>query len=85
MVPAMIEFPAMTGARFVAASWNESAAAAVQPLLSGGVSKTINLAHEAAPEEIEELFLQAWRLGLKSVAVYRQGSKITQPLQPRDD
>lgn len=60
--------------------------AAVQPLLSGGVSKTLNLPAQATPETIEEIFLDAWRMGLKSIAVYRQGSKIGQPLlSPEDD
>jgi len=54
--------------------------AAVQPLLSGGVSKTLNLPAETTPETIESVFLDAWRMGLKSIAVYRQGSKIVQPL-----
>jgi ribonucleotide reductase alpha subunit len=59
--------------------------AAVQPLLSGGVSKTLNLPAETTPETIESVFLDAWRKGLKSIAVYRQGSKIVQPLHARED
>jgi len=57
--------------------------AAVQPFLSGAISKTVNLARETTPKHIEETFLQAWHLGLKSVAVYRDGSKRTQPLSTR--
>lgn len=59
--------------------------AAVQPLLSGGVSKTVNLAHDASPEAIEQVFLDAWHLGIKSISVYRQGSKVSQPLEAADD
>ncbi len=59
--------------------------AAVQPLLSGGVSKTLNLPHDTPPETIESIFIDAWRMGLKSIAVYRQGSKISQPLEAIED
>lgn len=55
--------------------------ASVQPFLSGGVSKTVNLPNEATVDEIEQIFLDAWKLGLKSIAVYRDGSKISQPLR----
>lgn len=54
--------------------------AAVQPFLSGGVSKTVNLSADATVETVETVFVDAWRLGLKSVAVYRDGSKLLQPL-----
>jgi ribonucleoside-diphosphate reductase alpha chain len=54
--------------------------AAVQPYLSGAVSKTINLPKEATVEDVSEVYLGAWRMGLKSVALYRDGSKLTQPL-----
>ncbi len=59
--------------------------AAVAPLLSGGVSKTVNLPAGTAPEQIEQLFVKAWKLGLKSISVYRQGSKLSQPLQTLED
>jgi ribonucleoside-diphosphate reductase alpha chain len=52
---------------------------AVQPFLSGGASKTINLPHEATVEEIEKIYLEAWKLGIKSVALYRDGCKASQP------
>jgi ribonucleoside-diphosphate reductase alpha chain len=54
--------------------------AAVQPFLSGAISKTVNLPHEATVEEIEDAYTQAWRLGLKAIAVYRDGCKRVQPL-----
>ena len=58
---------------------------AVQPFLSGGVSKTVPLSADAQPEEIEEVFIAAWRLGLRSIAVYREGSKLGQPLTADED
>ena len=54
---------------------------AVQPFLSGGASKTINLPHDATVEDIERIYLEAWRLGIKSVALYRDGSKASQPYE----
>ncbi len=54
---------------------------AVQPFLSGGASKTINLPHEATVEDIEKIYLEAWRLGIKSVALYRDGCKASQPYE----
>ena len=56
--------------------------AAVQPFLSGAISKTINMPHEATPEEIFDAYLEAWRLGVKAVAIYRDGCKHDQPLSP---
>ncbi len=53
---------------------------AVQPFLSGAISKTVNLPEEATVEELEQLHIEAWRLGLKSVAVYRDNCKVGQPL-----
>jgi ribonucleoside-diphosphate reductase alpha chain len=52
---------------------------AVQPFLSGGASKTINLPTSATVEDIERIYLEAWRLGIKSVALYRDGCKASQP------
>jgi ribonucleotide reductase alpha subunit len=54
--------------------------AAVQPFLSGAISKTVNMPHEATPDDIAEAYLQAWRMGVKALAIYRDGSKKTQPL-----
>jgi ribonucleoside-diphosphate reductase alpha chain len=55
--------------------------AAVQPFLSGGASKTINLPNEATVEDIEKIYAEAWRLGIKSVALYRDGCKASQPFE----
>jgi ribonucleoside-diphosphate reductase alpha chain len=54
---------------------------AVQPFISGAISKTVNLPESSSPEEISEIFLMAWKLGLKAVAIYRDNSKGSQPLQ----
>ncbi|HUX09754.1 MAG TPA: vitamin B12-dependent ribonucleotide reductase [Terriglobia bacterium] len=58
--------------------------AAVQPFISGAISKTVNLPEEATVEDIENAYLESWRLGLKAVAVYRSGSKRSQPLNTSD-
>ena len=57
--------------------------AAVQPFLSGAISKTVNMPEEATPEDIKKVYVEAWRLGLKAIAIYRDGSKRTQPLNTK--
>ncbi len=54
--------------------------AAVQPFISGAISKTVNMPHEATVEEIEYVYREAWRMGIKAVAIYRDGSKRQQAL-----
>ncbi|MBW2731919.1 MAG: vitamin B12-dependent ribonucleotide reductase [Deltaproteobacteria bacterium] len=58
---------------------------AVQPFLSGAISKTVNMPTDATPEDIENAYIQAWRLGIKSLAVYRDGCKRSQPLNTKQD
>jgi ribonucleoside-diphosphate reductase alpha chain len=58
--------------------------AATQPFLSGAISKTVNLPHDCSIDDVAEAYLEAWRLGLKAVAVYRDGSKGAQPLNVSD-
>ena len=58
--------------------------AATQPFLSGAISKTVNLPHDCSLDDIAEAYLQSWHLGLKAVAVYRDGSKGAQPLNVSD-
>lgn len=58
---------------------------AVQPFLSGAISKTINLPNGATVEEIMEAYLQAWKQGMKSVSVYRDGCKLVQPLSNKKE
>lgn len=54
--------------------------AAVQPFISGAISKTVNMPEEASVEDIEQLHIDAWKMGLKAVAVYRDNCKVGQPL-----
>ena len=58
---------------------------AVQPFISGAISKTINMPNESTVEDIEQAYYEAWKLGLKAVAVYRDGCKRSQPLSTRKD
>jgi ribonucleoside-diphosphate reductase alpha chain len=58
---------------------------ATQPFLSGAISKTVNLPHEATVDEVAEAYAASWRMGIKAVAVYRDGSKGTQPLNTSMD
>ena len=53
---------------------------AVQPFISGAISKTVNMPEDATVEDVEELHIEAWRLGLKAVAIYRDNCKVAQPL-----
>jgi len=54
--------------------------AAAQPYISGAISKTVNMPEEATVEEVEQLFVESWKLGLKAVAIYRDNCKVAQPL-----
>ena len=54
--------------------------AAVQPFISGAISKTVNMPNDVTPEDITRAYIEAWRLGLKAIAIYRDGCKRTQPL-----
>ena len=58
---------------------------ATQPFISGAISKTINVPREATIENIEQAYLEAWRLGTKAVSIYRDGSKRTQPLNTSNE
>lgn len=68
------------GERYIRPMAHLEMMAAVQPFLSGAISKTVNMPNEATIEEIEEIYLTAWRKGLKSLALYRDGCKASQPL-----
>ena len=57
--------------------------AAAQPFISGAISKTVNMPNECTVEEIRDTYVQAWRMGLKCVAIYRDGSKRSQPLNTK--
>ena len=73
-------FDCAMGARAIAPMGHVRMMAAVQPFLSGAISKTVNLPESATVEEIEEVYLQGWKLGLKALAVYRDNCKVGQPL-----
>jgi ribonucleoside-diphosphate reductase alpha chain len=68
------------GTRFIEPMGHVKMMAAVQPFLSGAISKTVNLPGESNRDEIHEIYMQSWKLGLKSIAMYRDGSKGSQPL-----
>lgn len=72
--------PAAEGKRFIEPMAHVRIMAAAQPFLSGAISKTVNLPKAATVAEIESIYVAAWRLGLKGVALYRDGSKFSQPL-----
>jgi len=71
------------GHRFIEPMTHIRMMAAAQPFISGAISKTVNLPHESTVEEIEKIYAEAWKLGLKAVALYRDGSKLSQPLNTK--
>jgi ribonucleoside-diphosphate reductase alpha chain len=73
-------FDTAMGERSIAPMGHVRMMAAVQPFLSGAISKTVNLPEDATVEDIEEVYLQGWKLGLKALAVYRDNCKVGQPL-----
>ena len=58
---------------------------AVQPFISGAISKTINMPEESTPEEITDAYIEGWKMGLKAIAVYRDGCKRSQPLSTKKE
>jgi ribonucleoside-diphosphate reductase alpha chain len=68
------------GQRFIDPMAHIKIMAAAQPFLSGAISKTVNLPNEATVEDIKKIYVDAWKMGLKCVALYRDGSKYSQPL-----
>jgi ribonucleoside-diphosphate reductase alpha chain len=73
-------FKPMNGTRSIHYLGHLRMMAAVQPFLSGAISKTVNMPEAATAEEIETVYLEGWRLGLKAIAIYRDNSKRSQPL-----
>ncbi|MGZ3950551.1 MAG: vitamin B12-dependent ribonucleotide reductase, partial [Flavisolibacter sp.] len=73
------------GERYIHAHGHIRMMAATQPFISGAISKTINLPHEANVEEIADSYMLSWQLGLKACALYRDGSKLSQPLSNKSD
>jgi ribonucleoside-diphosphate reductase alpha chain len=73
------------GERFLEPMAHVHMMAAAQPFLSGAISKTVNLPRESTIEDVEEIYKEGWKLGLKAVALYRDGSKSSQPLNAKGD
>jgi ribonucleoside-diphosphate reductase alpha chain len=73
-------FDCAMGVRSISAMGHVRMLAAVQPFLSGSASKTINLPETATVQDIEKVYFEGWKLGLKALAIYRNGSKVGQPL-----
>jgi ribonucleoside-diphosphate reductase alpha chain len=73
-------FKAQRGTRFIHHMGHIKMMAAVQPFISGAISKTVNVPEHTTVEEIMETFIQSWRLGVKAIAIYRENSKRIQPL-----
>ncbi|MEI9942774.1 MAG: vitamin B12-dependent ribonucleotide reductase [Chitinophagaceae bacterium] len=73
------------GQRYIHAHGHIRMMGATQPFISGAISKTINLPHEANVNEIADAYLLSWELGLKACALYRDGSKLSQPLSNKSD
>ena len=69
-----------TGVRYLEPMSHVRMMAAAQPFLSGAISKTVNLPHEATVDDVAKIYEEGWRLGLKAVALYRDGCKASQPL-----
>jgi ribonucleoside-diphosphate reductase alpha chain len=74
-----------TGRRFLLPMSHITMMAAAQPFLSGAISKTVNLPQDATIEDVKRIYMEGWKLGLKAVALYRDGSKASQPLNSKDD
>ena len=73
------------GERYIHANGHIRMMGAVQPFISGAISKTINLPNEASVDEIANAYMLSWQLGLKANALYRDGSKLSQPLSNKSD
>jgi ribonucleoside-diphosphate reductase alpha chain len=76
-------FPAARGTRSIHYMGHIRMMGAVQPYLSGGISKTVNMPRDSTAEDIAKAYIESWRIGLKSVAIYRDGSKRSQPLSTK--
>ncbi|EID55650.1 vitamin B12-dependent ribonucleotide reductase [Saccharomonospora xinjiangensis] len=73
-------FDCAVGERSIAPMGHVRMMAAVQPFLSGAISKTVNMPESATVEDVEEIYFQGWKLGLKALAIYRDNCKVGQPL-----
>ena len=73
-------FKAAKGTRTIAWKAHVTMMAAAQPFLSGAISKTVNMPADSTVEDVEQAYLEGWKMGLKALAIYRDGSKQSQPL-----
>ncbi len=73
------------GVRYISAHGHIAMMGAAQSFLSGAISKTINMPHEATIEDIEAVHMESWNHGIKAIALYRDGSKMSQPLSTKSD
>ncbi|HXH22753.1 MAG TPA: adenosylcobalamin-dependent ribonucleoside-diphosphate reductase [Dehalococcoidia bacterium] len=78
-------FRAEKGVRSIHPMGHVKMMGAIQPFISGAISKTVNVPNEATVEDIEEVFIESWRQGVKAIAIYRDGSKAVQPLSTSKD
>jgi len=78
-------FKPAQGSRSIHYSGHLKMLAAVQPFISGAISKTINMPEESTVEEIQQAYVEGWKLGLKAVAIYRDGCKRSQPLSTKKE
>lgn len=76
-------FDCAMGERSIAPMGHVRMMAAIQPFISGAISKTVNMPEEATVEEVAEVYLQGWKLGLKALAIYRDNCKVGQPLSAK--
>ena len=76
-------FPPRNGKRSISWRAHIGMMAAAQPFVSGAISKTVNIPKESAPEDVADAYMEGWRLGLKALAIYRDGSKEMQPLSTK--
>lgn len=73
------------GKRFIQPMAHVDMMAAVQPFLSGAISKTVNMPEEVTVEDVEKIYIEAWKKGIKALALYRDNCKSSQPLTTKDD
>ena len=78
-----VVFDCAMGERSISPMGHVKLMAAIQPFVSGALSKTVNLPAEATVEDVEQVYFEGWKLGLKALAIYRNNSKVGQPLQDK--
>jgi ribonucleoside-diphosphate reductase alpha chain len=78
-------FQAANGVRSIPWQAHVTMMAAAQPFLSGAISKTVNMPHDSTPKDIADAYFWGWELGLKAIAIYRDGSKQSQPLNTKSE